>query len=283
MNFGLAVVFVTMCYALAGLAAGWFRNRLGLLSVAHGAVIGSGAYAFAFASRSGIAGYFSLLAALLVGAIVGWGFAVVSERVIGDEFALASFCLQIVWLSLIRNLTSITGGPLGIGGIRSVSVSGLANEPLSHCLLVTCFGCIVVVARLRIARSPFVAAAAFVRRSRELAVTLGIPSFWIRSQVGLAYGAVLGAVGGLLASFVTYVGPDDFTTSASVSVLAIAFIMKNENLRSAVLGSAVIVGAPQLLRLVGVSAGRVGFGELFLSGVVVMGSQMGQRKSDVRP
>jgi branched-chain amino acid transport system permease protein len=283
MSFALSVLFLTLCFALAGLAAGWFGNRLGLLSVAHGAIIGSGAYAFALSSRSWGASYAGLLAAIIAGSIVGWGVTVLSERVIGEEFALASFGLQVIWTTLVRNLTSVTGGPLGIAAVGSLGVWGMSSGAFSHCLLVACVAAVVVGMRASVARSSFVVAAAFVRRSRELAVTLGVPSLWIRSQVGLIYGACLGAIGCLLASFVTFVGPDDFTTETSVSILAIAFIMMRERFTAALLGAVVIIGVPQILRLLGVAAGRAGFAELFMSGIIVMGSQLLQRRGDVRP
>lgn len=282
MNFLLSVAFWTACYALCGLVGGWFGNRLGILSIAHGAVIGTGAYAFAIASRSGAPGWVSLAAGCLLGAVAGWAVALLSERIIGEEFALASFGIQVLWTSLVRNLPGLTGGPLGIAGIRALTIPGIASAPLSHCLLAAFSAGAFAWLLARVARSPFMVAAAFVKRSRELAVTVGINSSWIRSQAGLAYGLCLGVVGALLASFVTFVGPDDFGTEASVSVLAIAFMMKKEGFCDALRGSVVIVSLPQLLRLAGISAARVGFAEILVSGVIVMASQVGWRGRRVR-
>ena len=270
MSFAISIAVLVGAYCLCGFSARWLFDRLGLISVAHAAVAGTGAYTYGLLAGEH-SGWLSLSAACLGGLVAGLLITLLSESVIGDDFALASFGFQIVWLSLIRNSESFTRGALGISGLHSIEVPAVLAVPLAHLLIIALVSLIFVWTCRWISRSPFIVAASIVRRSQELAITIGLSSRSLRIQIGALYGLALGAVGAILASFLSFVGPDQFTADTSVIVLAVSFMaLPNERFVSALRGSAIVIAIPQMLRLVGFSTARAGFAQLFLGGLVVM-------------
>lgn len=271
MSFLLTVLFLCFTYAICGIAARWLSAKLGIDSIAHGVIIGTSAYTYALCGRANISTGGCIISALLIGSFTGWLVILLSERVTGEDFALASFGVQVLWLVTVKNWDSVTGGVLGVPGIRSIPAPWVSNFPLSHAIVALTILLFSGYILHRIDLSAFSGGVALLKRSKELAFTFGVPSLTVRSQVGLAYGLCLSATGVLLASFLTFISPDQFGTNISVSVLAISFLVISGQRRigSGILGAFWVVGAPQLLRLIGLSSTRVGFAQLFLSGMLV--------------
>jgi ABC-type branched-subunit amino acid transport system permease subunit len=135
-------------FACAGLASGWLLRSLGLTPLVGGALMGSGAYAYALTLRYGLASPWAALAvAAISGGCLGYAVVAARHRVAGADFAMVTFCAQVVWHSLVANLTPVTGGALGLGGLATINVAGLGRVPASLALITVIFVITAVVMR----------------------------------------------------------------------------------------------------------------------------------------
>ncbi len=268
MNF-ILTVFVYVClYFLSGLSGAYLYRRLQLISVAQGAVLGTSAYAFAIHETRGGTGHLDTVLAVVAAVAVGSVLVGLSERVVGEDYALLTFALQMMWSGIVSNWTELTHGPLGISGLGAGL--WLAINPIYGYALISgvLAGGILWIMQRR-EPSVFSGATAVVARSSELASTVGIPPLLIRLQVGAVSGAVAGIAGLLLALFVTFVHPSSYGIDTSVVILAIGFFGLTGNLGKILLGSALLVVVPELARFVGMAGARAGYLQLFLAGAAI--------------
>jgi len=264
MGFLGGIAIVCIVFALGGWATGWLALRLRVLSIASPVFLGSGAYTFALLCRV------APVPVAAAGAILGSGALAVAllsarERVVGTDFALFSFCVQVSWLALVSNWDALTGGALGLPGVPALwGATGLVGG------LVTASAVAFAVAALwrRERAAWFSVGAAVLARSSELGHSIGLSPLRTDTQAGLLYGGVNGAAGVLLASYLGYVGPGSFDTSLSVLLVAIG-VLSSVGRHGLLLGCAVLVAAPELLRLGGLGTPRAAYLQLLLSGAVV--------------
>lgn len=270
MRFAVGVVALVFLYGIFGLGAAWLQKRLHLISVAHAAIVGTGAYVYASLAGDGGNTVSALAVASAGGCVLGAVLTLASERTVGDDFALLSFAAQSAWFGIVSNARHLTRGALGIAGVQPLpnfGLEGAAGSLLWAGCAVLAVSSVVISERGTL----FGPAAEIVARSQELAGTLGLSTISIRAQAGGFYGAVLAFGGGVFAGMVAFVGPDMFRIPMSVGILAMGFL----GCRALWLvgpGALLIIGAPELLRLIGLSASKGAFVRMILGGLILAGS-----------
>jgi branched-chain amino acid transport system permease protein len=265
--FLLGVLTLTVIFAAAGLPAAWLQRRLGLLSIAHMAVIGTGAYGYArVAAAAGPS--VGVLAATVCGCLVGALTTSLSFRSVGEYFALSSFALQIGWYTLVSNTRALTGGMLGLAGVPRPPGSEMIGSAGATLLLLVIFSSLWILASKLFSRSWIDTGFAVIARSGELGRTLGFPERRLRLGGGLFYGSLMGIVGAATAGFVSFVSPPLFDTGGSVTVLALGFLGQRRLIFTAI-GSVLIVGLPECLRLTGMGSAETAYLRLALAGIAV--------------
>lgn len=263
MSFVFSTLLMVMLYTACGIAAGAAQKAVGFLSIGHAVILSSGAYAYALVARSAMNSFSGFLAALLVGALTGVCLTAVAARVNDERFAIITFGIQIVWIGLISNVESITGGVFGISGIPAPSPA----------VLLTCATVLVTMAAIiliYLTGTPFAAGCAIFARNSELAATMGLRSMMILLCLGTVYGTLVGLAGGVLAAQLSFIDPTLFTIGTSVTILAIAFFVVAGGILGGLLGGVVLVGIPQLVRLLGISTATAGYLQLMLSGFILI-------------
>lgn len=269
MSFVSGTIILIAVYFVCGSAASLVEQRLRLISIAHGAMFGTGAYIFAIISTRYGWGHGAVFSAVIISGVVGVGLVLLSDRLMGEDYTLASFAFQIIWFGLMSNAQTLTGGALGIPNI-----SGLVNmrfvDPLMKYLII----CIILSAAVfvlmrRISGSYFAVASSIISCSRELAVTLGIPSSTAKVQIGILYGGISGLAGVLLASYIGYIDPTLFATEVSITILATGFFASLGGSLWVLFGAALLVGLPEVMRFVGMSTTQAAYLQMVLSGSAV--------------
>ena len=269
MRFVVSVIGLVVIYSSCARSAVWLSRRLGLLSLTHGAIMGCGAYSFALCSKAGIPLIPSVFLGILTSGISGCILMITSDSVQAEDFALVSFGVQVIWLVCARNMTWLTRGALGIPGVPELVKLPLEDYGLGAALFYCCLSLVAATIFSRVDRSPFSIASSVVKSSKELALSIGLSGRLIRAQIGFLYGLTVGLFAICLASTLTFISPDQFSIDTSVTIVAIAFLMREDNLLSAISASGLLIGIPQVLRLAGVSTARSGFIQLFLGGLIV--------------
>lgn len=272
MSFALGVLLVVLVFWLAGSASAVLTDDLDLISIAHASVLGTGAYTYGILTREGLSAVPSAVGALTACAVLGLAVTFLSRRLVGEDFALATFAFQLVWFTVVSNLDALTGGPLGISGIPGFDVSAL---PLGEVEPVTVIAAAAVVGAgwvsSGMSQGAFCTGLATYRRSRELSYGLGLPVNTMLTKVGLLYGVGVGGAGVLYAQHLSFIDPTLFGTWISVEVLAVALFGTSRLGHWGVgLGAFVLVGVPELLRLTGLGASRANGLKMLLGGVAVV-------------
>jgi branched-chain amino acid transport system permease protein len=242
---GIYVILAESLNLIAGYA--------GLLSIAHAAFYGVGAYVAAllalhYAVPPWLTVPAAILAAAAVGALVAWP----ALRVRDDYFVVATFAFQVIVFSVMNNWVALTGGPLGLPGIPRPDFFGLTVKSHGGFLVLTWLcAAAVAFACWRLARAPFGRVLRALREDEVLAAALGkdVASFKVRV---FALGAAMAAVGGCLyAYYITFIDPTSFTVMESIFIISIVIVGGAGSLRGAALGAAVLVIMPEALRFLG--------------------------------
>ena len=199
------------------LALSWdIVARTGQLSLAHGAFFGLGAYGVAIAYRSWhvppLAGI--VLAAALAG-IVAIGLGVVTLRLRGIYFAIATLAFAEVLRTVALQLPDLTGGTVGIAMPPLFD----GDRMLSYYLIGAIF-VLTLAASIWVRRSRLQYAITAIRANEAVAAVMGVSV--VRTKVALfAISATLaGLAGAFYMPFITHTDPADaFDISRSVAAL----------------------------------------------------------------
>ncbi len=253
MAYLLHILILIGIYVILAESLNLIAGYAGLLSIAHAAFYGVGAYVAAllalhYAVPPWLTIPAGMLAAAAVGALVAWP----ALRVRDDYFVVATFAFQVIVFSVMNNWVALTGGPLGLPGIPRPDFFGLTVKSHGGFLLLTWFfAAAVLVVCWRLARAPFGRVLRALREDEVFAAALGknVASFKVRV---FAVGAAMAAVGGCLyAYYITFIDPTSFTVMESIFIISIVIVGGAGSLRGAALGAAVLVIMPEALRFLG--------------------------------
>lgn len=254
MSYLLHILILANIYSVAAVSLNLIAGFGGMLSVAHAAFYGIGAYVIAIlALNFGFPFSLTMICAVGLAAIVGMLVGVPGLRTHGDYFAIATFGLQVIIHSVMTNWVGLTGGLLGLPGIPRPTVLGVTIDSHVRFLFLTLIAAVAVFAfSYRLVRSPFGRMLRAVREDEILARALGKNVVKCKLVV-FACGAGLAAIGGALYAYhITFIDPSSFTVQQSIFMLAIVIIGGTGNLWGSVLGAAVLIGIPEILRFLGI-------------------------------
>ena len=250
MNYLWHILTLITIYVILGMSLNLAVGYTGLLSMCHAAFYGIGAYATTLLMmNAGWAFFPALLGAVLVTTACSLVIAIPSLRLRGDYFVLATLGFQIIVFSILYNWVDFTRGPYGIPGIPVPTVLGRPLESISSYFLFSLlFASICGLLLWAIKVSPFGRTLRAIREDEMAAASLGknVPRFKTRAFViSAAFAAVPGA---LFACYMRYIDPTSFTLSESVFILSIVIIGGAGSLAGPVVGAALMVILPEVLR-----------------------------------
>ena len=236
-------------YAIGGLGVAFLHGNCGMVTLAQSAFYGVGAYSTAFLSgqlglpsAAGIVGGVGLSAAIAV--MVGWPIL----RLGGYYLALATLALGMIGSVLFQELSWVTGGTLGIGGIPSISILGLElSTPHRFYFLVGAVVVACVWLQRNLVRSPSGIAMRAMRDSAEAASSLGIDIGQLKLNM-FVMSAVLGSIAGsLFAHYVSFVSVHSFGIQQAITFLVVAIVGGVHTVWGPVLGGVFVTLVPAQL------------------------------------
>lgn len=244
----LASIFATLAISL-DLVIG----RTGLLSVAHAAFYGLGAYSTAlFSVRLGLPIYAGVLAGMLLAALVSLVVSLPSLRLRDDYFAIATFGFQLIIYNTFNNWTSLTNGALGVFGIPQPTVFGRVFSSRLDFLgvsLATVALAYWIVQRL--SSGPHGRVLSAIRESELLALALGKNTLRFKLVVFAVSAALASVAGATYAVYTSYIDPSSFTVMESILVISMVIIGGPGSSRGVILGAVTLVVLPEILRTIG--------------------------------
>ena len=246
--FILVGIYVMLAQSL-NLSAGFG----GMISLAHAGFYGMGAYTAALLSVNYQTPFLlALPVAMLLSGALALVVSAIALRTVDDYFIICTLGIQVVVFSLMNNWMSLTRGPLGIPGIPSISLFGIAIESKWAFLLLTLvFVALVFFFLKKLTNSAFGRTLRALSEDEIFAQSLG-KNVYLAKVIAFTIGAMIAAIpGALYAHYISYIDPTSFTVDESIFILSIVIIGGMRNLWGSVAAAAFLVFLPEVLRFVG--------------------------------
>ena len=175
MDYLLHILILIAIYSILVVSLDLIAGYTGLLSIAHAAFYGIGAYATALLSLHFQTNFllnmvFGALGAALLGVVVAFP----SLRIHDDYFVISTFGFQMIVYSVFNNWIDLTRGPLGIPGIPVASVFGFAiDNHWKFLILATVFAALTYGLVKKLVESPYGRVLKAIREDEVFAQSLG--------------------------------------------------------------------------------------------------------------
>jgi branched-chain amino acid transport system permease protein len=227
-------------------------GHTGILSFAHTAFYGIGAYATAILTvYAGWNWLPAMLAACVLGTIVAVVVGIPTLRLGGDYFILALFGFQLIVMTVILNWEDLTNGPFGIRGVPRPSFgSGPIQSGWPIALFTMAVVAIVLWIVWRMVSAPLKLTLHAIRDDETVAQALGIDVVRMRIVIFAMAGGLAAIIGALTAFYFRFVDVSSFTISTMILLWAMVFVGGSKTISGAIVGPAVLVLFPELFRFV---------------------------------
>ena len=246
----LAILF--FIYAILGVSLNLLVGYTGLLSSAHAAFYGIGAYATAIALTSLHINFFlSLAAGIIITGIIAFLIGIVLSRFRGDYYALVSLGFNVIVYSVLLNWQGLTRGPLGMPGIPRPEFVFDFSSNISFLILSFLFVIVIYIISRFLVASSFGRVLKAIREDEQAVQVFGYNTNYYKLAIFVISAGMAAAAGSLFASYITFIDPSSFTVMESVFILAVIILGGLSNLRGSILGAFILVLLPEALRFAG--------------------------------
>jgi branched-chain amino acid transport system permease protein len=255
-SYVMHIIIFSGIYIIFALSYDIVVGYLGMLSLAHPAFYGVGAYTSVllvmklnvpFIVAFIMAGILALMVALIVG--------YPALRLSYHSFAIVTLAFTLIMRIVWINWVGLTNGPMGIPGVPrpSIGVPFLGKVSIEtstsyyyFILILVVLTCLFIYLMInsRVGR-----ALLSVRENEVLAETMGVNAFKYR-MIAFAIGAFFaGIAGSFTAHYITFVGPE-FTDFYYITMLLIMVILGGSGtIHGVFLGAIVFTFVPEYLRI----------------------------------
>ena len=253
MDYFLHVLILIAIYSILSVSLNLISGYAGLLSVAHAALYGVGAYIAALLALHFHTGFLLGVVCAAAGAgLISVIVAAPSLRVHDDYFVLATFAFQVIAFSIMNNWINVTGGPMGLPGIPQPEIFGITISSQWQFLMLTgAFAAAAVLFVRRLVNSPFGRTLKAIREDEVFAQALGKNVMRCKLQAFVIGGALAAVAGTLYAHYITFIDPTSFTVMESIFILAIVIVGGSGSIAGSVIGAVLLVALPEALRFLG--------------------------------
>lgn len=216
----------------------------GQISLGHGAFYGAGAYAAGSVAVATGNPVLALLAAIVVGSLLGIIVGFASLRVRSDFLAVTTIGVSFLFTGFVRK-QSWLGGEMGISNIPASGLGAVGN-----------MGLIIACAVATIALSLYINASWMgfsfraVGEDEDAASTLGIKASAFKIAAFGIGTAIAGLAGGLYTYFTQYITVDAFDFIVSIMLMAMVVIGGMGSTWGVVVAAIVLTLLPEAFRFV---------------------------------
>ena len=263
-TYGRHLLTLTLIYCTLGVSLNLVMGYAGLVSVAHGAFFGIGAYTTALMTVNGYGFTLSVIAGMALAAATGTLVGLVTLRLRGHYFALATLAFTMTVVTILERWDEVTRGSRGISDIprpASFEVGGfdvVFKQFWPMYLLVLAVLCLALIITHRLVHSPFGRALQCVQRNELLGRVFGVNVVSAKLHASVS--------GSLYASYIAYIAPADASFMRSFDAIMFVVVGGAGTIWGPVLGTFFIQFVPEVLR--GLQDARLLVLGLILVGVV---------------
>ena len=229
---------------------------VGLLSFAHAAFFGVGAYTSGIlAVKLGVPFVVGFFLAGIVAAVFAYFIAILALRTSYHHFAFITLAITLMIQLIVKNWMTLTGGAMGLPGIPRPEINILnrfkirVGSTLGHYYFMLLLVVVSMLIFHRLVNSRIGRAFRSVRENPMLAESFGIniDKFKVMAFVISAFFA--GWMGSFYAHYILFISPDIFGLYITITVLVIVLIGGRGTMEGVFFGSYILYIIPELLRL----------------------------------
>jgi branched-chain amino acid transport system permease protein len=238
----------------------------------HAVFSGIGAYTAALISiHLGYNFIVGTVVGFLLAAIVGALLAMPSLRVRDEYLIVFTVGFQMVVYEFMLTARGITEGQGGIANIPFPKLFGFSFDtpfkflPLALSTAVICFAIV-----WRLVRSPFGRVLKATREDESACRALGKNTLKFKVLVFALGGGIAAIAGSSLAYFITFISPVSFSIEISIFIIVMVVLGGEANFWGPLVGAAILVGLPEVLRFLPGTAGIVDVLREIFYGLILM-------------
>ena len=253
MAYILHILVITGIFTILSVGLNLIVGYTGIPSLGHAAFSCVGAYTSSLlALRLGISPWIGLLLGACTAAVIGMLIGLPSLRIKDDYLALTTFGLGLIVYSIAKNWTGLTRGPMGLPGIPGFSLFGFQlSSAGTFLLLVIAITALTYFVIGRIVNSPFGRILRAIREDETATLAMGKNVARYKIIVFVIGAFFAGIAGSLYAHYITFIDPSSFTVMESITILLMVVFGGMGNLWGSLIGAAVLIIFPELLRFLG--------------------------------
>ncbi|MDF5756311.1 branched-chain amino acid ABC transporter ATP-binding protein/permease [Spongiactinospora sp. TRM90649] len=245
-RYEVGVMTLILIYAIAAYGLDLVLGHLGLVSVAHAALLTVGAYTLVIlTTKYGVGYWWAAIAGVVVSTLAGLLLAGLTMRSRGHYFSVSSLAFAAVTVVVITQWTSLTNGASGIYGIPTPPGFDSTTALFYLSLIVLT---VVLVAMFLLSRSTLGRNLRAIHADEVLAASLGINVVATKLMAFTVSAAIVGLAGPLFASWVSYITPSSAGIMEGFNLLVYVIIGGSATLAGPLVGVALVVGVTEAFR-----------------------------------
>ncbi len=272
MNYILHLLIYLDTYLIIAMSLNLLMGYGGLLQVAHAAYYGIGAYVTALVMlKLGVGFIPAILLSMVITGILSLLVSLPAWRFKGDFFVMVSLAVQSLVYTILDNWTGLTNGPFGITGIPRPEILGYRFDSLHGIFgLATVLTVLCVLIMALLLNSPWGRLLKAMRDDELAARSLGKNTRLIKLQAFMAACAFVAVAGGIYATYISYIDPTSFTLDESILMLSMIIVGGTGNIRGPLVGAAVLIAIPEVLRFVHIPDAVAANVRLMIYGLMIL-------------
>ena len=241
---GLATIVVAGLSLLMGYA--------GQVSLGQGAFYGFGAYTAAILAMHGWPPLLALVAAAAMTAAIAGIVGALLLRLEGHALAFGTLALQLIFLSVLTQTPSLSGGAIGLTNIPALTLGPIAlsgYRTYAYFVWIVTAGVLLLSRNITRSRPGRGLRAMATSPSAASAAGVNVVSYKLRDfALSAAYAGLAGAI---YAFFLAYISPDAFSVMLSIEFVIMVVVGGLGTVSGAFVGAAVVTIVAQVLTSLG--------------------------------
>ena len=250
-GYHLQILTQVMIFATLFTALDIALGHAGLVSAAHGALFGLGAYTTGVLGAKAGWGFWQTLApAIAIGCLCGLVVGALTLKLVGHYFVIATLGFGIVVTIVVRNWTSVTNGDLGLSPIplpQPIGPLDFASETSFYYLTMT-LAVVCSVGAFLLTRSSTGQRLRAIRDNAPLASALGIDVSRTRLVAFVVSAGIAALAGSFQATNLAFLNPSITSFDIAVTAILAIIVGGRATVAGPYVGAAIFVILPEILR-----------------------------------
>ena len=251
-GYWMQILFMVGIFGILAVSLNLILGYTGQMNLAHAVLFGAGGYTSGLlVMRLHINFWLTVPLAGITALILALIFGYITLRLRGTYFALSTMAFSVMMLAVYNNLTKITGGTYGLMPIPAAKIGSLVLGPSQRLLwvyIVFAFLLLTMFIVHRILHSRVGLAFTVIRENEDLARSSGVNTFWYKM---LSFGIsafFAGVAGSLYATYQGMMSPADCTNTVFFVILVACAVGGLGTLIGPVIGAAIALFVPEILK-----------------------------------